>query len=99
LYAPAINDDDYVNFLLQADQEIMLTATQWQEVNKIKSLPGKKIFDVVSYTLNKQPVVTFIDQADVGNIKSNIDFEVDMLPNSTVVIINKISFLSIIYNG
>ena len=92
LYAPAINDDDFVNFLLQADQETMLTATQWQEVNKIKSLPGKKIFDVVSYTLNKQPVVTFINQAQVGNIKPNIDFEVDMLANSTVVIINKISF-------
>lgn len=92
LHGPAINDDDFVNFLLQTDQETMLTATQWQEVNKIKSLPDKKIFDVVSYTLNKQPVVTFINQAQIGNITPNINFEVDMLANSTVVIINKISF-------
>ena len=92
LYAPAINDDDFVNFLLQVDQETMLTATQWEEVNQIKSLPSKQIFDVVSYTLDKPPVVTFINQAHIGNIKPNIDFEVDMLPNSTVVIINKISF-------
>ena len=105
LHASAINDNDFVNFLIQTDQETMLTATQWQEVNKIKSLPSRKIFDVVSYTQNKQPVVTFINQdiaqgvmsgwpwaMSVGNIKPKIDFEVDLLPNSTVVIINKMSF-------
>jgi predicted RNA methylase len=92
LYTPAIHDDDFVKLLLQTDQQTMLTATHWQEVNKIKSLPIKKISDVVSYTMEHGPVVSFIDHAPVGNIKANIDFEVDLLANSTIIIVNKISF-------
>ena len=94
LYAPAIHDDDFVELLMLVDQEIMLTATAtpWQEANNIKSLPQEKISDVISYTLDHGPVVTFIDQAHYANIKSNIDFEIDVAANSTVIIINKISF-------
>lgn len=92
LYAPAIYDDDFVELLLQVDKQEMLTATQWQDVNKIKSLPVKQIVDVVSYSMSQGPVVTFMDHAQMGNLKASIDFKINMLPNSTIVIINKISF-------
>jgi len=92
LDSPAVHDNDFVNLLVQTYQETMLTATQWQEVNKIKFLPDKQISDIVSYTLDHGPVVTHMAQTISGGINANIDFEIDLSVNSTVIIVNKISF-------
>ena len=99
LDSSAVHDNDFVNLLLQTDRETMLTATQWQEVNKIKFLPDKQISDIVSYTLDHGPVVTHVAQIgawmsgiNTGGINANIDFEIDLSADSTVIVVNKISF-------
>jgi len=94
LYCDEVLNDDFARCLAQVDRELTMPFDDmnWVIGNNINPPPSKIYQDVLTYTMDKLPNLSFSDQKFPRHIIPEISFEIDIDKPGTIGIIHKMSF-------
>jgi predicted RNA methylase len=97
LYPSEMIDLNFAKSLLEVDKELNSevpnkNAMKWIDLNRIQTPPVQKYQDVVLYTMQNGPKLNFTNNKFHHGIEPEISFTINLKENSTVAIVNKISF-------